>query len=465
MDLRLGIDDTARFATASASEQQVLQSRREMLHQSGLLREHPLLGDEDWQAVRAFYQSEAPLTLGSPNRRGSIPRELPLFKEKTHRYRPSGALTSLIRIRPEFSQILVGDSRRGALSLHDSDMNPIVEYDASDAMWVDAEFDPEGVYLLSIGDLAGDFVGQSLRRVLRGINDGSIFVPQGEALGGLYRPADLTRGDLDGDGKPEMVVSSFGIETGTVSVHGIETTDGLLTENPLAILYDGPGAVQSEVHDFNGDGRMDVAVLISDAREGLTLFLNEGDFTFSARPVIKAHAAFGFVAFALHDVNEDGRTDIITVNGDNVDSDPYNTIKPYHGVRVYLQNGDGNFTESYFFALPGAYGVEVEDFDDDGDADLAVIAFNPDFANPLPEGFVFLEQRRPMEFQASTHPATSSGRWLTMDAGDFDDDGDVDLALGGGYVPAGLLPDHPAVWRRHTSYGPAVLLLENQTNP
>ena len=45
-------------------------------------------------------------------------------------------------------------------------------------------------------------------------------------------------------------------------------------------------------------------------------------------------------------------------------------------------------------------------------------------------GFVYLQQEKPLEFTAHTLPASRSGRWLTMDTGDIDKDGDIDIALG-----------------------------------
>lgn len=463
MGLRLGIDETSRFDSASATEQQVLQSRHEMLRQSGLWPNQPALLAADWAALRAFYLNRAPHRLTPDAPREHLPRDLPLFAEKPHGHHPSGALTSLVRILPDRGQVLIGDSRRGVLSLHDPQLNPIVEYDARNASWVDAEFDEAGVYLLSIGDLAGDFVGQKLGRILRAENEGEVFVPRGEALGGLYRPADMARGDLDSDGQDEMVVAEFGLETGRVTIRDIERNAGTLSAEPVEVLHVGPGAVKVAIHDFNADGRNDVAVVISDAREKLVVYENEGNLRFSPREVLTAHPAFGYVGFELVDFDQDGRMDIITVNGDNVDSDPYNTVKPYHGVRLYQNVGGMEFKEEYFFSFPGAYGVEVADFDADGDMDLVAIAFNPDFNALFPEGFVYLEQTSPMEFVARTHPAASAGRWLTMDAGDFDNDGDVDLVLGGGYVPAGLLPDNPRMWQTQSQIGRALLVLENQT--
>ena len=72
----------------------------------------------------------------------------------------------------------------------------------------------------------------------------------------------------------------------------------------------------------------------------------------------------------------------------------------------------------------GVYGAEVEDFNQDGDLDIAAIAFHPDFDAEIPENFVFLEQTSSLAFNPSTHPATYNGRWLSMDSGDADGDGD-----------------------------------------
>ena len=70
------------------------------------------------------------------------------------------------------------------------------------------------------------------------------------------------------------------------------------------------------------------------------------------------------------------------------------------------------------------------DYDNDGDLDIAVISFFADYARQPEEGFVYLENKGNFKFQPYTISETSKGRWLTMDAGDLDGDGRVDIVLG-----------------------------------
>jgi hypothetical protein len=87
-------------------------------------------------------------------------------------------------------------------------------------------------------------------------------------------------------------------------------------------------------------------------------------------------------------------------NGDNGDYPA--VLKPHHGVRIYLNDGKNAFEEHYFFPLNGAFKALAEDFDLDGDLDIAVISMFPDFEGRPEEGFVYLENKGEMQFNAST---------------------------------------------------------------
>jgi hypothetical protein len=165
----------------------------------------------------------------------------------------------------------------------------------------------------------------------------------------------------------------------------------------------------------------------------------------------------------LQDFNDDGQMDILTVNGDNVDSDPYNTLKNFHGIRIYLNRGDLRFEEAYFYPMYGAFGARAADFDNDGDLDIAAISFYPDFEQEQRESFVYLQNDGAMEFSAYSRPELVNGRWMTIGVGDLDGDADTDIVLGGAYIPVGMFA-FMDVYRAMAESAPAILILENTSN-
>src|SRR5262249_1038517 len=210
--------------------------------------------------------------------------------------------------------------------------------------------------------------------------------------------------DLNQDGREDLVVCSFGNRLGRFS--WFEGTDrGDFVEH---VLLDRPGAIRSEVRDFNGDGRPDILVLMAQAREGLYLFLNQGRGQFRMETILEMPPTWGFAGFEVADFNQDGHFDLVVVNGDN--GDFALPLKSYHGVRIYLNDGRNHFRESFFYPLYGAYKAVARDFDGDGDLDLAVIAFYPDFEQEAPESFVYLENKGGLKFDAFSSSHSSAAR-------------------------------------------------------
>ena len=103
------------------------------------------------------------------------------------------------------------------------------------------------------------------------------------------------------------------------------------------------------------------------------------------------------------------------------------------------------------------------DFDLDGDLDIAAISYFPDYPAPAgpEESFVYLENRGNFDFKASTVPEHADGRWITMDAGDLDGDGDADIVLGSLVLGPPGIPIPTTIRERWKSNAPAVLFLEN----
>ena len=221
-----------------------------------------------------------------------------------------------------------------------------------------------------------------------------------------------------------------------------------------------PGALKIFVRDFNGDKLPDVMALMAQGNEGIFIFYNKGHGDFEEKQVLQFPPVYGSSSLDLVDFDGDGDEDILYANGDN--GDYSKVLKPYHGVRVFLNDGKNNFAEKCFFPINGTTKAIARDFDGDGDIDIAAIAFFGNFNKKPQKGFVFLENQGNFKFIPRISEKTDVGRWLVMDAGDFDNDGDEDILLGSCIgVP---LKVEPKIWHAWNDSKATLLLLENKKN-
>ena len=461
MGFFLGVVDYTYLEGSSERTKDSIRLREELLRAAKQLPAVPLISKEDWKTLRDYYVTAAPSTPLLQQPKPAIIEDAESFVAKRSQYRMDYPITSLVYIDEQNKLLIAHDSRAERLTVIDSRLRLHDSHDSPGVSLIEAQSEGDKLRLLSIGDLFAADIGRK-RGELQEVNVlGGVLYNLKVLAKGLHRPADFEFADLDNDGSSELIVANFGDYTGDFSIYWREKENGPFRQNPQ-VLSHLPGIVKCEAHDFNGDGRLDIALLSSAAREGFHIFVNDGDGTFSQKTIFEKNPSFGYTGFELRDFDSDRRIDLLTINGDNGDSDPYNTLKRDHGIRIYLGRGNYEFEEVFFYPMYGAYEAEVEDFDKDGDYDIAAISFHPDFNQSKRENFVYLEQVSPLVFSPSTHPATYDGRWLRIHSGDLDGDGDKDIVLGAAHIPVGMSSEQQKlfeVWNTHSS---PLLYLENR---
>jgi hypothetical protein len=166
---------------------------------------------------------------------------------------------------------------------------------------------------------------------------------------------DFAQGDLDEDGYKDIVVANH--ETNYVTVLFGTSGDGFAVRDSKKLevnVFPHPHAVK--LKDINGDGHLDLFV---DDRggEAIKLFVGLGNGTFKEPKQIPV-GGDPYRGMLLADINNDGKTDLITPNSDH--------------VAVLLGDGHGSFAQDTAL-YPGFYPFSAiaADINGDGLMDLA----------------------------------------------------------------------------------------------
>ena len=174
---------------------------------------------------------------------------------------------------------------------------------------------------------------------------------------------------------------------------------------------------------------MDFIALISQQHEQVVVFLNQpGGFT-PQTLYSGPHPNWGSSGMDVADVDGDGDLDVLLAHGDTLDD---GIVKPYHGIEWLENRGGYPFAAHTLATLAGVHPVKAVDFDRDGDLDvLAGSFFSPDAIGSAPTlpSLAWLEQVAPGRFERRALEL-GSPLHATLDAADFDGDGDIDLVVG-----------------------------------
>ncbi len=221
--------------------------------------------------------------------------------------------------------------------------------------------------------------------VMLGNGDGS-FQPATNYVATGAGPADLVVADVNADGKPDLVVSSCALQN-SCGVGGVAVLlgngDGTFQPS-VGYASGGGGAGHLSVSDVNGDGKPDLVVVNSSStnfKDSSTtlvgVLINNGDGTFQSAVTYAVGGYTGGVV-AVKDVNGDSLPDLLIgvpcQSSQNGGSDCIDSTSSSF-VSVLLSNGSGNFRTPVLFDS-GGYGpkaLAAADVNGDGRPDLVIV--------------------------------------------------------------------------------------------
>ncbi|MCW3092386.1 MAG: repeat-containing protein [Ferruginibacter sp.] len=410
----------------------------------------PVLSLGDWQCIIDYYASLSPDSLPAQQRDYPIDNGNALFKIEIPSFRKNIPATCSVKIDTTIGshQLFATDMISKNIYRFDNRLRLLDSFHCNSPA-IDLEIFKDNIIACNIGIMTpNDGKSGSVQLITK--HTGELKVDTTMYFDKLARPVQVVAADLNKDGKMDYLVCEFGNLKGALS--WMESLGN--NQFKYNILRQEPGAIKAYVTDINHDGLPDICVLFAQGEEGIFLYTNLGNGKFAQKEILRFPPINGSSYFEMADFNKDGFPDIVYTCGDNAD---YSAIlKPYHGVYIFMNDGKNDFRQQYFFPINGCFKAVARDFDNDGDIDLAAISFFADYVHQPEEGFVYLQNTGKMDFHPYSIAGTTVGRWLTMDAGDIDGDGMIDLVLGNfSIAPSFIQP--LTDWK----LGPPFIILKN----
>jgi hypothetical protein len=271
-----------------------------------------------------------------------------------------------------------------------------------------SDLDGDGLLDLVLSGEQGSGTTSNLQW-LRNTGGGNFSLPA--TLATMNEATYFSIGDLNGDGKPDIVYSTMPSQNGPFVVHTLlNQGSGQFSDSPTPGL-NGIGGLPSLI-DFNLDGIPDLVVqAVQNQVIQLYSFQGKGDGSFrQVSSVTISPPGYDVYQFVVGDFDHDGFPDLAGTNGET---------EPSH-ILYLFGDGKGDFTPQTVVG-PQGVGIATGDINGDGIPDVVV-----------PDRFSFVsvalgQTNRQFPSAVALTPQVA----LTPYAGDITGDGLLDIFIGG----------------------------------
>ena len=270
---------------------------------------------------------------------------------------------------------------------------------------------------ISVTNLGSNLIGYSAKPFNVTLSGNIAFASKQDKATGA-EPYDIRMSDIDGDGKPDIAVTNN--SSNNVSILRNTSVSGTVSTATKIDFTTGTNPQSLCAGDLDGDGKLDI-VTANNGSGTISVLRNTsvpGTVSFATKIDFSTGASSGPASVSIGDIDGDGKPDLAVANNNT------NTVSIFRNTSTAGAISFAAKTDFTTGILPS--GVIIGDIDGDGKPDIAVSNFSSGtvsvFRNTSTTGSIGFAAKFDLTTGASTQP-------FYVSIGDLDGDGKSDLAV------------------------------------